>query len=85
MDGAFDIIHNGHFNAFRQAQYLGDILVCSLNSDADVPKAKGKSLTDIKERSSLVCSSKWIGEVDLDNPYYPSIETLDTYYCDFLA
>ena len=85
MDGVFDIIHSGHFNAFRQAQYLGDILVCGLNSDADVAKAKGKTLMDIKERSSLAGSSKWIGEVALDTPYTPSIETLDTYNCDYLA
>ena len=63
MDGVFDIIHSGHFNAFRQAQYLGDILVCGLNSDADVAKAKGKTLMDIKERSALAGASKWIGEL----------------------
>ena len=85
MDGVFDIIHSGHFNAFRQAQYLGDILVCGLNSDADVAKAKGKTLMDIKERSSLAGSSKWISEVALDTPYTPTIETLDTYKCDYLA
>ena len=85
MDGVFDIIHSGHFNAFRQAQYLGDILVCGLNSDADVDKAKGKTLMDIKERSSLAGSSKWIGEVALDTPYTPTISTLDTYNCDYLA
>ncbi len=85
MDGVFDIIHSGHFNAFRQAQYLGDLLVCGLNSDADVAKAKGKTLMDIKERSSLAGSSKWIGEVALDTPYTPTIETLDTYNCDYLA
>lgn len=85
MDGVFDIIHSGHFNAFRQAQYLGDILVCGLNSDADVAKAKGKTLMDIKERSSLAGSSKWIGEVALDTPYTPTIETIDKYKCDYLA
>ena len=85
MDGVFDIIHSGHFNAFRQAQYLGDILVCGLNSDADVARAKGKTLMDIKERSALAGSSKWIGELALDTPYTPSIETLDTYKCDYLA
>ena len=85
MDGVFDIIHSGHFNAFRQAQYLGDILVCGLNSDADVAKAKGKTLMDIKERSSLAGSSKWIGEVVLDTPYTPTVETLNTYKCDYLA
>ena len=85
MDGVFDIIHSGHFNAFRQAQYLGDILVCGLNSDADVAKAKGKTLMDIKERSSLAGASKWIGELALDTPYTPTIDTLDTYKCDYLA
>ena len=85
MDGVFDIIHSGHFNAFRQAQYLGDILVCGLNSDADVAKAKGKTLMDINERSLLAGASKWIGELALDTPYTPTIGTLDTFKCDYLA
>ena len=85
MDGVFDIIHSGHFNAFRQAQYLGDILVCGLNSDEDVAKAKGKTLMDINERSSLAGSSKWIGDLALNTPYTPTVETLDTFKCDYLA
>ena len=85
MDGVFDIIHSGHFNAFRQAQYLGDILVCGLNSDEDVARAKGKTLMDINERSALAGSSKWIGDLALNTPYTPTIETLDTFKCDYLA
>ncbi len=27
MDGAFDMMHFGHMNAFRQARALGDVLV----------------------------------------------------------
>ena len=85
MDGVFDIIHSGHFNAFRQAQYLGDILVCGLNSDEEVARAKGKTLMDINERSSLAGSCKWIGDLALNTPYTPTIETLDTFKCDYLA
>ena len=85
MDGVFDIIHSGHFNAFRQAQYLGDILVAGLNGDEAVEKAKGKTLMDINERSSLVGSSKWVGDLALNTPYTPTIETLDTFKCDYLA
>ena len=85
IDGVFDIIHSGHFNALRQARFLGDILVCGLNSDTDVAKAKGKTLMDINERSSLASSSKWVGEVALNTPYTPTVETLDTYNCDYLA
>ena len=40
---------------------------------------------DIKERSSLAGSSKWICEVTLDTPYTPTIQTLDTYNCDYLG
>ena len=85
MDGVFDIIHSGHFNALRQAQYLGDILVCGLNSDDEVAKAKGKTLMDIKERSALAGSSKWVGDMALNTPYTPTIETLDEFNCDYIA
>jgi len=40
---------------------------------------------DINERSALAGSSKWIGDLALNTPYTPSIETLDTFKCDYLA
>ena len=33
MDGAFDMMHYGHMNAFRQAKALGTKLIVGMNSD----------------------------------------------------
>ena len=33
MDGAFDMLHYGHMNAFRQGRALGTYLVVGVNSD----------------------------------------------------
>lgn len=85
MDGVFDIIHSGHFNAFRQAKKLGDQLVCGVNSDDDVRKVKGPTLMDINERGALAGASKWIDEVQKDTPYTPTCATLDNYNCQYLT
>lgn len=83
MDGVFDIIHSGHFNALRQGHKFGDILVLGVNSDEDVMKAKGPTLMNLKERAALVGACKWVDEVVLGTPYTPTMELLDELNIDF--
>jgi ethanolamine-phosphate cytidylyltransferase len=85
MDGVFDIIHSGHFNAIRQSKKLGDVLVVGINSDSDVEKAKGPLLMKMNERSALVRSCKWVDEVVENTPYTPTISLLDELKIDYCA
>ena len=41
MDGAFDMMHYGHMNAFRQAKALGTYLVVGVNDDKSITACKG--------------------------------------------
>jgi len=41
IDGAFDCMHSGHYNAIRQAKALGDSLIVGLVADDEVIKNKG--------------------------------------------
>lgn len=41
MDGAFDMMHYGHMNAFRQARSLGTFLVVGVNDDESITACKG--------------------------------------------
>ena len=83
IDGVFDIIHSGHFNAIRQAKRLGDYLVVGINSDFE--KAKGPTLMNAKERAALVGACKWVDEVIIDTPYTPTLELLDELNIDYCA
>lgn len=85
MEGVFDIIHSGHFNAIRQGKRLGDILVVGVNSDESVEKAKGPPLMNVHERAALIGACKWVDEVQIDVPYTPTLEILDQLNCDFIA
>eukprot|EP00340_Litonotus_pictus_P005734 CAMPEP_0170519864 /NCGR_PEP_ID=MMETSP0209-20121228/5118_1 /TAXON_ID=665100 ORGANISM="Litonotus pictus, Strain P1" /NCGR_SAMPLE_ID=MMETSP0209 /ASSEMBLY_ACC=CAM_ASM_000301 /LENGTH=413 /DNA_ID=CAMNT_0010805847 /DNA_START=3 /DNA_END=1244 /DNA_ORIENTATION=+ len=77
IDGVFDIMHSGHFNAVRQASKLSDILYIGINSDEDVAKIKGPTLMNNEERGLIAGSCKWIDKVVIGVPYNTTLEVLD--------
>jgi cytidyltransferase-like protein len=81
VDGGFDLIHSGHYNAIRQAKALGDILVVGVNSDAEILKNKGPTVLTCKERADILRACKWVDEVHEDTEYTVRLETLDRYNC----
>ena len=85
IDGCFDLIHSGHYNAIRQAKALGDILVAGVNSDAEILKNKGPSVLTCKERSNILRACKWVDEVEEDTEYSVTEATLDRYNCSHYA
>ncbi len=53
--GAFDGLHSGHLDFFRQAKKHGDSLVVSVGTDKNVEKIKGrKPLLSEKDRLDLI-------------------------------
>lgn len=85
VDGVFDIIHSGHFNAIRQAKKLCDVLYVGVNKDEDVHLAKGPTLMTTEERSILAASCKWCDKCIPGTPYTPTISLLDEIGADFAA
>lgn len=84
VDGVFDIIHSGHFNAIRQSKKLTDILYVGVNSDEEVFAVKGPTLLNEKERFELVKACKWADKIIPNTPYSSSIKFLDeigAHYC----
>ena len=63
MDGAFDLMHFGHMNAFRLAKSLGTHLVVGVNSDESITKCKGAPLMNDKERLTMVEACKFVDQV----------------------
>jgi cytidyltransferase-like protein len=77
MDGAFDLMHFGHMNAFRLGKSLGTHLVVGLNSDESITKCKGTPLMNDEERNTMVSACKFVDEVVPDVPYIMSREYID--------
>ena len=77
VDGVFDIMHAGHFNAIRQAKKMADVLLVGVNGDSYVHKVKGPTLMNTEERSILAAAVKWTDKVCPNTPYDCSIELLD--------
>ena len=73
IDGCFDIMHSGHFNAIRQARSLCDRLVVGVHSDDEIARNKGPPVMLQDERYGLLNHIKWIDEIVTDVPYSPSI------------
>jgi len=71
--GAFDGLHPGHLNFFRQAKKYGNFLVVSVGLDINVKKFKGKKpLFSERERLDLVKNCRLVdkavlGEKDQKN------------------
>jgi len=64
--GAFDGLHPGHVDFFKQAKKLGDYLVVSVGTDINVAKFKGKlPLFSEEERLELVANIKIVDEAIL--------------------
>ena len=59
--GAFDGLHPGHIDFFKQAKQYGDILTVSVGTDNNVTKIKGKKpLFNQKERLELVAECRLV-------------------------
>jgi cytidyltransferase-like protein len=77
MDGAFDLLHFGHMNAFRLARSLGTHLVVGVNSDESITQCKGAPLMSDHERLTMVSACKFVDEVIPGCPYIMSSEYLN--------
>jgi ethanolamine-phosphate cytidylyltransferase len=54
MDGAFDMMHYGHMNAFRKGRAMGTTLIVGVNSDETITVCKGSPVMNDKERIAMV-------------------------------
>eukprot|EP00804_Cyclotella_cryptica_P001318 CCRYP_020304-RD/>CCRYP_020304-RD protein AED:0.20 eAED:0.20 QI:262/1/0.66/1/1/1/3/0/486 len=89
MDGAFDVMHYGHMNAFRLGRSLGTYLIVGVNSDASITRCKGPPLMKDSERLTMVEGCKFVDEVVPDCPYIMTAEYLEyifnTYEVDYVV
>lgn len=77
MDGAFDMMHFGHMNAFRQGRSLGTKLIVGINSDESITRCKGAPVMNDDERMSSVRGCRWVDEVVPNVPYIMNEEYIN--------
>ena len=63
IDGVFDLMHVGHYNAIRQANNLGDFLIIGVCSDASVQGVKGTSVMNQNERHEILTHCKFATKI----------------------
>lgn len=89
IDGAFDMLHFGHMNAFRLARSLGTKLIVGVNSDDSITQCKGSPLMSEEDRIVMVSACKFVDEVVPNCPYIMNEEYLDwvikTYNIDYVV
>ena len=78
MEGAFDLMHFGHMNAFRLGRSLGTQLIVGVNSSESITECKGFApvLSD-EERCEAVKGCRFVDEVVPETPYVMTPEYLD--------
>lgn len=76
IDGCYDIMHSGHYNAIRQAKSLCDELVVGIHSNAEILRQKGPPVMSDEERLATVRACKWVS-------FFPSTSAhcLHTHSC----
>eukprot|EP00939_MAST-03C_sp_MAST-3C-sp1_P003385 g3385.t1 len=78
MEGAFDLMHYGHMNAFRLGHGLGTELVVGVNSDDTIAQCKGCApCMNDEERQTAVASCRFVKEVVPNVPYVMTQEYLN--------
>jgi ethanolamine-phosphate cytidylyltransferase len=76
MDGAFDMMHYGHMNAFRKGRAMGTKLIVGVNSDETITICKGAPVMNDNERMAMVRGCKFVDEVVPGVPYVMNDEYL---------
>ncbi|HEY5600708.1 MAG TPA: adenylyltransferase/cytidyltransferase family protein [Patescibacteria group bacterium] len=77
--GAFDGIHPGHLNFFKQARKYGDFLIVSIGTDKNVKKIKGQNpLFNQDERLELIKNCKLVDQtvIGSESNYFDHIKYL---------
>ena len=80
VDGCYDLMHSGHYNALRQAKKIAGpdgVLVAGVHSCKSIAAAKGPAVFSDAERLLLVESCKYVDEVIFDTPYKTTLEVMD--------
>lgn len=89
MDGAFDMMHYGHMNAFRQGKALGTYLIVGVNSDESITVNKGQPVCNDEERLACVMGCKFVDEIVTNVPYVMSPEyvkfIIEKYNIDYIV
>ena len=83
IDGAFDLVHCGHFNAIRQAALICDVLVVGCNAEEGIRNVKGPPVLTSAERGSIIDSCKWVNTCEKDTEYTLTEKVLDSFNCQF--
>eukprot|EP00913_Durusdinium_trenchii_P032569 g30491.t1 len=76
LNGCFDLMHVGHFNALRQAKRLfyqlgfqKVVMVAGIHSDAAICQQKGPPMMSDEERIAVLAATKWVDELVTQLPY----------------
>jgi ethanolamine-phosphate cytidylyltransferase len=84
IDGCFDLMHSGHFNAIRQAKQVCSYLIVGIHSDLEIEQNKSKPIMTQDERYALLSHIKWIDEIITDVPYTPTLSLIEKHNIDFV-
>eukprot|EP00762_Andalucia_godoyi_P005363 ANDGO_06825.mRNA.1 Ethanolamine-phosphate cytidylyltransferase len=85
LDGCYDVMHVGHFNAIRQAKKHGDVLVCGIHTNAAITPVKGEPVNTDRERLEMVKSVRWCDEIAWAVPYTVTFEVVERFNIDWVA
>lgn len=86
VDGTFDLLHVGNASFLEKAKAEGDYLIVGLHSSEDNKIEKGESpIQTSLEREITLWGIKYVDEVILNAPFYPTNEFLEKMNIDVVV
>ncbi len=77
-DGAWDLLHQGHYNFLKQAKELGDKLIVGI-------KIIENPIMSIQERYNILKHCKYIAKIIINSPDPPNIDFLNKHHITYVV
>jgi len=90
VNGCWDLLHTGHYNALRQAKEISPpnaVLVAGIHANAEIKRVKGGAfVASDSEKATMLTACKYVDEIIENVPYTTMTpELLDEFGVDFAA
>lgn len=85
MDGIFDLFHEGHLDAIKQCNDLGDCVIIGVINDIDAQNYKRLPIIKENMRCEMIKSCKYVNEIIFPAPLHVTNDFVNLHNIDIVV